>query len=140
MLLLIKQPMDNKVTFMEKFIMPLLITAGVFLLPVFYWFMAIGFFIGADLALRLIICKRKNVPIISEKMWRTVWKFAGGCVFILVAYACQLLFVQDIPMMKIAGGYLILVELKSIDEKAFEITGYSLFNIVINKLSPNKKQ
>jgi len=101
-------------------------------------FSAIGFFIASDLVLRIIVCKRNNVPIVSEKMWRTVYKFAAGCVFILVAYACQRLFVQDIPMMKIAGGYLILVELKSIDEKAFELTGYSIFNIVISKLTPKK--
>lgn len=139
MLLVKAQKNMDKITFMEKYIIPVLITVGTFLFPVLYWFAAIGFFIGSDLALRLIICKKKNIPILSEKMWRTVWKFAGGCVFILVAYGCQLLFVPDIPMMKIAGGYLILVELKSIDEKAFEITGYSLFNIVINKLSPKKQ-
>ena len=133
------QSMDNKITIMEKYIIPALIVIGTFLLPVLYWFLAIGFFIGADLALRLVLCKRNKVLIVSDKMWRTVYKFMGGCVFILVAYACQILFVPDIPMMKIAGGYLILVELKSIDEKAFEMTGYSLFNIVINKLTPDKK-
>ena len=132
------QSMDNKITIMEKYIIPALIVTGTFLLPVLYWFSAIGFFIGADLALRLIICKKKKEPIISSKMWKTVWKFAGGCVFILVAYACQILFVPDIPMMKIAGGYLILVELKSIDEKAHEMTGYSLFNLVIDKFSTKK--
>lgn len=130
--------MNNKITFMEKYIIPLLIAIGTFLLPVVYWFSAIGFFIGADLALRLILCKKHDVEIVSSKMWKTVWKFAGGCTFILVAYGCQILFVPDVPMMKIAGGYLILVELKSIDEKAQEMTGYSLFNIVISKLLPKK--
>jgi len=128
----------DKVSFMEKYIIPFLAVVGTFLFPVLYWFAAIGFFIMADLMLRLIICVKKKEDIISRKLWRTLVKFGAGCIFILVAHGCQVILVPDIPMMKIIGSFLILVELKSIDEKAKELTGFSLFSLVIDKLSPKK--
>lgn len=129
-----------KVTAMEKYIIPFLITVSTCLAPTFYWFGAIGFFMAADVALRsLIIFRKDSNEWLSGKLWRTVWKFGIGCIFILVAYACEKLFVPDIPVMKIIGSYLILVELKSIDEKAREITGFSLFSLVIERLTPKDK-
>lgn len=129
---------DTKVTIMEKYIIPFAIAVSTYFAPTFYWFGAIGFFIVADLILRLIICKKSEIAIESNKMWKTVYKFGAGCIFILVAFACEKLFVPDIPVMKIIGSYLILVELKSIDEKAKEMTGFSLFSLVIDKLNPKK--
>jgi len=128
----------TKVTLMEKYIIPLFIAISTYFAPTFYWFGAIGFFITADLVLRLIACKKTNEEIVSSKMWRTVYKFGAGATFILVAFACEKLFIPDIPIMKIIGSYLILVELKSIDEKAKEMTGFSLFSLVIDKLNPKK--
>jgi len=128
----------TKVTLMEKYIIPLFIAISTYFAPTFYWFGAIGFFISADLVLRLIACKKANEEIVSSKMWRTVYKFGAGATFILVAFACEKLFIPDIPIMKIIGSYLILVELKSIDEKAKEMTGFSLFSLVIDKLNPKK--
>lgn len=125
-------------TLMEKYIIPFAIAVSTYFASTFYWFGAIGFFIAADLILRLIVCKRAGTEIQSEKLWRTVYKFGAGATFILVAFACEKLFVPDIPIMKIIGSYLILVELKSIDEKAKEMTGFSLFSLVIDKLNPKK--
>lgn len=107
--------------------------------PTFYWIFAVGGFISADLVLRLLICKRNGVPIRSEKMWRTVYKFGFAMIFILTAHLFQYIFYADIPIVKIIASYLILVELRSIDEKAQEITGNSLFNIVIDKFSIKPK-
>lgn len=123
---------------LEKYILPALVVVYTFIAPTFYWLGVIGFFICADLALRLLICLKKGDQIESRKLWKTVYKFGVAMVFILVAFACQKLFMPDIAFMKIIGAYLILVELKSIDEKALEITGYSLFNIIIEKLTPKK--
>lgn len=93
----------------------------------------------ADFALRTMIILRNNPSnFVSSKAWRTVYKFGIGTVFILVAYVAQKLFVPDIPIMKILGSFLILVEMKSIDEKAKEATGYSLFSLIIDKLMPKK--
>lgn len=132
--------METKATLMEKYIIPFIIASATFFAPTFYWFGAIGFFIVADLLLRIFLCKKNDIEVISSKMWRTVYKFGAGCIFILVAHICQILFVPDIPVMKIIGSYLILVELKSIDEKAKEMTGFSLFSLVIDKLAPPPKK
>jgi hypothetical protein len=107
----------------------------------FYWFGAIGFFIFTDLIVRVLIIKRNGGSVESRKMWRTAYKFGIGCAFILAGFGCQKLFVPDIPVMKIIGSYLIMVELKSLDEKAKELTGFSLFTFVIDKIAySNKKQ
>ena len=122
----------------QKYVLPALALAFTYLSPMFYWFGAIGMFIGLDLIVRVLILKRDGTAIESCKMWRTVYKFGIGCAFIMVGYACQLMFVPDIPVMKIIGSYLIIVELKSLDEKAKELTGFSLFSFVIDKIVPNK--
>jgi hypothetical protein len=46
--------------------------------------------------------------------------------------------VPDIPVLKIVGGLMIASELKSIDEKAKIIYGFSLFETVINRLTKKK--
>lgn len=125
-------------TTIEKYILPLFIVLATYFAPTFYWFGAIGFFITADLVLRMILLKKNNEEIVSHKMWRTVYKFGAGATFILVAFVCEKLFIPSMPVMKIIGSYLILVELKSIDEKAKEMTGVSLFSLVIDKLTPKK--
>ena len=118
-----------------KFIASAAVFLYVFFTPTFYWIAAVGFFIASDLIIRLLVCKRNNTPIESEKMWRTVYKFGFGLMFILTAHVFQRIFNSDIPIMKIIASYLILVELRSIDEKAQEITGNSMFKIVIEKFS-----
>lgn len=118
-----------------KFIASGAVFLYVFFAPAFYWIAAVGFFIAADLIIRLLVCKRHSIPIESEKMWRTVYKFGFGLMFIMVAHVFQKIFNTDIPIMKIIASYLILVELRSIDEKAQEITGNSMFSIVIEKFS-----
>lgn len=127
-------------TFLEKYIFPLFVLIFTYLSPIFYWFGAIGFFITLDLLVRLMIIKRDGGVILSRKLWRTAYKFGIGCVFILVAFGCEKMFVPDIPVMKIIGGYLILVELKSLDEKAKELTGFSFFTLIIDKLAYSNKK
>lgn len=122
-----------------KFIAPALTFVYVFFAPAFYWIAAVGFFIVADLILRMLICKKNNVPIYSERMWRTVYKFGTALIFILTAHVFQVIFGTDIPIMKIIASYLILVELRSIDEKAQEVTGSSMFKIVIEKFTLKDK-
>lgn len=125
-------------TFFEKYVLPFLISCVTFITPAVYWMTAIGFFIMADLGLRLLICLRKNEPIVSSKLWKTIYKMGVSMIFILVAFACEYMFAPDIPFTKIVGSFMILVEIKSIDEKAYEITGYSLFSLIIDKLTPKK--
>jgi len=127
--------MESKEVFFYKFILPLVTILWVFFAPIFYWMGIIGFFIFSDLLLRLLICKRNGIEIRSDKLWRTVYKLSYSLTFLMIAYFSSIILETDIPFMKIIASYLILTELKSIDEKAVEITGSSLFKIVIDKFS-----
>lgn len=122
-----------------KYLSPLFTILFTYFAPTFFWIAAIGFFIFADFALRTLLILRTNPSeFVSSKAWKTVYKFGMGLIFIVVAYVTQRLFAPDVPIMKILGSFLILVELKSIDEKAKESTGYSLFTLVVEKLMPKK--
>lgn len=133
--------MKQKITFgfIGDYIMPFLVIAFTFLAPTFYWIGSIGFFITCDLMLRILLCLKNKQEIYSSRLWKTVYKFGAGMIFIFVAFACEKMFLPNVPFLEIIGGYLILVELKSIDEKAQEWTGYSLFSLVVEKLMPKKE-
>lgn len=130
--------MRYKLNFMGEYVLPFLVVAYTFFAPTLYWIGAIGIFISADLALRLLLLLKEGKRIESSKLWRTAYKFGAGMIFIMVAFVCEKMFLPDMPFLQIIGGYLIFVELKSIDEKAFEWTGYSLFSLVVDKLTPKK--
>ena len=125
--------------FFSKWIVPFFVVIYTYFAPTAYWIGSIGFFIIADFVLRtLLILKSNPSDFVSSKAWRTVYKLGIGIVFILVAYVSQRIFCPDVPLMKILGSFLILCELKSIDEKAKEATGYSLFTYVVDKLIPKR--
>lgn len=127
-------------TLASKYLFPFIVLVWTFISPTFYWILSIGFFIAMDLLLRILLCLRSGETVESSKMWKTSYKFFMASIFIIVAHVSQQLFVPDIPFMKIVGSYLIIHELKSIDEKAQEATGVSLFNLVISKLLPKKSE
>lgn len=130
----------NTGTIVDKYVFPFIVLILTYFAPVAYWVGAIGFFILADFTLRTLLIMRSNPEdFVSSKAWKTVYKFGIGVVFIVVAHVAQTMFAPDIPIMKILGSFLIIVELKSIDEKAKEATGYSLFSLIVDKLMPKKQ-
>lgn len=131
--------MEHKIAFIEKYLIPALVVTGTFFLPMLWWFGAIGFFIAADLAAKLFVCLKIKEKIESSKLWRTPQKFGAGCLFIMVGFFCEKYIVSDIPMMKIIGSSMIIAELKSLDEKVYTLYGFSIFNLIIDKLSLGKK-
>lgn len=129
----------EKQDLMEKYILPFIITVTTFFAPALYWVSLIGFFILVDFGLRSLIVIRDNPSNwVSSKAWRTVFKLGISLIFIISAFVSEKYIVPDVPVMKVIGSFLILVELKSIDEKAKEIFGFSLFSIVIDKITPKK--
>lgn len=124
----------------SKYILPAFVLMITYFSPTVYWITAIGFFITADFILRALLILRTNPEnFVSSKAWKTVYKFGVGMIFIVVAHVAQRIFAPDMPFMKIIGSFLILCELKSIDEKAKEATGYSLFSLIVDKLIPRKE-
>jgi len=130
--------MKSKLPFILEYIGSLMVVLYTFLFPTFYWIGSIGLFIFADLLLRLLLCLKNKKEIRSDRLWKTAYKLGASMIFIFVAYMCEKLFIRDIPFLEITGSFLILIELKSIDEKAAEWTGHSLYALIINKLIPKK--
>lgn len=127
--------MDNE-NFFSRVIFPALCMLVTGLSEPFWWILAILFLMTCDFFLRVLTLK--NGEFSSGKMWKSVNKFGKGIIFILVAFFLQKAIVPDLPLVKIIGGLMIASELKSIDEKAKEIYGFSLFDFVIDRLIRRK--
>lgn len=93
---------------------------------------------ACDLGIRILTLKPNEFD--SKRIKETYRKFGNGLIFIAVSFFVQKAIVPDIPLLKIVGGLMIASELKSIDEKAKQIYGFSLFDTVINKLIKKKDE
>jgi hypothetical protein len=120
----------------SRVILPALCVIATNLSEPFWWMLSIGFLMACDFGIRITTLKKGEFD--SKKMWASVNKFGRGLIFISVAFFVQKTIVPDIPLLKIVGGLMVASELKSIDEKAKEIYGFSLFDFVIHRLT-NKK-
>lgn len=119
-------------------ILPALCVLGASLMEPFLWMLAIGFLMACDFGLRALTLKPGEFS--SKRMWDSVNKFGKGAIFIAVTFFLQKVLFPDIPLLKIIAGLMIASELKSIDEKAKEIYGFSLFDFLIEKLNKKKEQ
>lgn len=125
-----------KEDFFSKIILPALCVLATNLSEPFWWILSIGFLMTCDFGIRVSTLQKGEFD--SKKMWASVNKFGRGLIFIAVAFFVQKTIVPDIPLLKIVGGLMVASELKSIDEKAKEIYGFSLFEAVISRLSKKK--
>jgi len=96
--------------------------------------LTVGFFIVMDALLAILVCIRTGEAIRSRKLYRTAAKFAASGIIILVAHVMCKQYFNTVPGVEIATGYLVLVEIKSIDEKAEKIYGVSMFKWVLDRL------
>lgn len=89
----------------------------------------------ADLILGLIAAHRRGEKISSKGIGRTVTKMTIYEIAILLAFLVQNYMIDDaLPAVKIIGGLIGTVELKSILENLDTISGNSLFKTLIEKL------
>lgn len=114
----------------------------VYFYPTYPLILTIGFFIMADTILGVLAAKKTNTlgHKVSKKFRPAIDKFIGYGISILVAHVMEIQFMPDFPAMKIIGGYLIFIELKSIDENFKILTGISAFQIILDKMKNPKKQ
>ncbi len=133
------QTCNDSISYMEKYILPFLISSLTLLAPALSWFYIVGFFIIADFAVKsLMVIRDDKDKWVSGKAWRTAFKLGVSLIFIIAAWVTETYIVKDVPVMKIMASFMILVEIKSLDEKAKEIWNISLFGFVIDKLTPKK--
>lgn len=127
--------MDKEDIF-SRIILPALAMLAVNLSEPFWWMLAIGFLMLCDFGIRVSMLKKGEFD--SKKAWASVNKLGRSSIFIAVAFFLQQAIVPDLPLVKITGGLMIASELKSIDEKAKEVYGFSLFDFVIDRLLRRK--
>jgi len=125
-----------KEDFFSKVILPALCLLATYLNEPFWWMLSIGFLMSCDLGIKILSLKPHQFD--SQKIKESYRKFGTGLIYISVAFFVEEIIVPDIPVLKIVGGLMIASELKSIDEKAKIIYGFSLFETVISRLSKKK--
>jgi len=106
-----------------------------FFAPTYEFLLAIGFMVACDTVLGILAAKKNKEAIVSRRLYRTAAKFATYGVGILAAHVLCTLLLEGFPGVKIVGAFFILVEFKSIDEKIFKLTGVSIIDAIINKVS-----
>lgn len=111
-----------------------------FFTPIAWWLLAIGFFVIADFITGILKAKKSGGKIESKKMFRTIPKFVGYGLGIIVAHVITILFFPEFPTIKLMAGFIAFIEVKSIDENIKALTGHSLFGDIIRMLNPKRNQ
>lgn len=96
--------------------------------------------IGVDLITGVMAAKKRNEPITSAGLKRTLVKIAVYEVALLLAFlAEQYLTMGFIPLARITASFIAVVELKSCYENLNDISGEDLLKTLLTKLNgPNE--
>lgn len=94
---------------------------------------AIGFFVFCDMITGSMASYKRGEKFSSSKLKNTVFKFIAYGIAVFVAHVIEKQFIPDFPSIKIIGGFIAYIELKSINENIEAITGINLFGSVIKK-------
>ena len=109
----------------EFFILCLTYVVAV-LSPIVKLMVGIGFLVVADFITGIIAARKRGEEITSKKMRPTVAKGASYMIAIIAAYTLEKLGL-GFEAAKIVAGLIALMEVKSLDENMYTITGKSLF-------------
>ena len=113
---------------------------GVYFNPTFSMILIVGFFIMSDTILGILAARKLGTldHKVSRKFRPALDKFIGYGIVVLVAHVIETRFLPDFPALKVISGYLMFIELKSMDENFKVIAGISIFSSIIKKIKPAK--
>lgn len=119
-----------------------LIFLSVYFQPVEQFFLTVTFFVIADTILAIIVVIRNEgwIGLKSWGLWRMLSKITSAGIFLMVANVVQKEYLTSLDCLKIVGCGLIIAELKSLDEKAMDLYGISLYKTIIDKLTKKSKK
>lgn len=117
------------------------ISALSLLAPIYVIMGVVGFLIFTDLILGIIAANKRGELITSFAMRRTVSKLLVYQLVLISGFLCETYLLGGIiPITKLAGSVIGLVEIKSILENANDISGEPLFQKILKALgSDNDK-
>lgn len=89
-----------------------------------------------DLITGVLAAKKRNEPISSKNLRRTVTKLFVYEITMLVTFLAETYLIGDIfPLVKIVGAFIGLAELKSVIENLNDIGGGNLLASILDKLN-----
>lgn len=126
---------------MKDWIVATLISAVAVFAPIKGLIITTGIVIFADLLIGMIAARKRKEEITSAAIRRTVTKICVYHAAILLGFLIETFMLEGyVPISKIAGGLIGLVESKSIMENLNDIHGSDIFKSLIKKLgSDNDK-
>lgn len=120
---------------METHIKALAIAILAIFAPIKAVMATVGVLIIADTILGIMAARKRGEKITSSAMRRTVSKAVIYQIALMSGFLCEQYLSGDlIPIVKIIGGVIGMVEMKSILENADEINGSPLFKAIIERL------
>jgi hypothetical protein len=126
---------------MKQWFVGLLMGSIAVLAPIKAIMIVVGLLIFADLILGIWASIKRGEEIKSSAMRRTISKLVVYQVAIITGFLCETyLLGGTIPISKLVGAAIGMVEIKSIFENSNSILGYDLLKNVLSKLgSDNDK-
>ena len=98
-----------------------------------------GVMIFADLITGIVAAKKRNEPITSAALRRTLTKIFVYESALMLAFLAEHYMSDILPFVKMASGMIAVVELKSIYENLNSISGTDMIKALIDKLGSENK-
>lgn len=108
--------------------------------PTYSIMLSIAFFVLVDMYTGIRAAQKRGESVNSKKLRDTVSKFVDYGVGVIVACFIQKQFLPDVPAMQLVAGLINYIEIKSINENIYDITGVNMFQVVLDRLKPPSKQ
>jgi len=129
---------------MQDWIKTLALSTVAVLAPIHTVMIAVGLLIGMDLITGIMAAKKQGDKITSAAMRRTISKMAVYQMVVVSGFLVETYLIDGIiPVVKLIGGVIGVVEITSILENANKILGENVFKKVIASLgsdNDNKKE
>lgn len=124
--------------FKEEAIVKISVFFTAFLAPITPIMGAIVFLICADFFTAIYASYNSKEKIESAKMGRTISKFFFYNLAIASAYVIEVVIIPEIPLMRVASGFIAMTELRSIYENFGKIYGIDIWSKIKHLIA--KKQ
>lgn len=127
---------------MKEFVIKLAVSAIAALAPIHAVMISVGFLILADLVTGIFAANKRGEQITSAAMRRTVSKMLIYQLAVISGFLLEHYLLSDMmPVAKLVGGVIGMVEFKSILENSNTIVGTDIFKSILQKLgSDNDKK
>lgn len=120
--------------FFVKFLVSILLSVKLSLMPVFAFIALVFGMLVADLILGIIVALRHHKPIEVLKLGDSFIKFVAYIIGIIICHYFSKIMMPDVNVAYYAMFFVSATELYSIDKKIFSLTGTSMFGWVIARI------